>query len=69
VFGGIGWVFLLTMLGYLLGGQPLVRAHFEKVILGIVFVSVLPILFEILKSRRRRWAGHLSEPRAPASRS
>jgi len=53
VFGGIGWVFLLTMLGYFLGGWPPVRAHFEKVILGIIFVSVLPVLFEFWKSHRR----------------
>jgi membrane-associated protein len=57
VFGGIGWVFLLTMLGYKLGSVPFVRSHFEKVILGIIFVSVLPIVFEMLKSCRRRTAG------------
>jgi membrane-associated protein len=54
VFGGVGWVLLLTTLGYVLGGHPLVRAHFEKVILGIIFVSVLPILIELVKARRRR---------------
>ena len=54
IFGGIGWVALLTMLGYTLGSQPLVRAHFEKVILGIIFVSVVPVLIEIVKSRRGR---------------
>lgn len=53
VFGGIGWVFLLTMLGYFLGEWAPVRAHFEKVILGIIFVSVLPVLFEFWKSHRR----------------
>lgn len=54
VFGGIGWVFLLTMLGYLLGNKPLVQAHFEKVILGIIAVSVMPIVFEFLRSRLRQ---------------
>jgi len=53
IFGGIGWVFLLTMLGYFLGEWPPVRAHFEKVILGIIFVSVLPVLLEFWKSHRR----------------
>ena len=53
VFGGIGWVFLLTMLGYFLGEWAPVRAHFEKGILGIIFVSVLPVLFEFWKSHRR----------------
>lgn len=52
VFGGIGWVLLMTLLGYKLGGVPIVRAHFEKVILGIIFVSVLPVVFELVRSLR-----------------
>ena len=53
IFGGIGWVVLLTMMGYYLGGYDLVRKNFEKVILGIVLVSVLPILVEFFKHRNR----------------
>jgi membrane-associated protein len=52
VFGGIGWVFSMVLLGYTLGNVDIVRRHFEKVVLGIIFVSVLPILFEAWKSRR-----------------
>lgn len=52
IFGGIGWVFSMTMLGYFLGGVPIVQRHFEKVILGIIFISVLPILIEFMKSRK-----------------
>lgn len=54
IFGGIGWVFSMTMLGYALGNVPIVRAHFEKVILGIIFVSVLPVVFEFIRSHRAR---------------
>jgi membrane-associated protein len=54
IFGGIGWVFSMTMLGYWLGNVEVVRAHFEKVILGIIFVSVLPVVFELVKSRRTK---------------
>lgn len=53
IFGGIGWVVLLTMMGYYLGGVSIVRAHFEKVILGIILVSVLPIAFEFFRARLR----------------
>jgi membrane-associated protein len=53
VFGGIGWVFAVSMLGYTLGNQPLVRANFEKVILGIIVISVIPIGLEILRARRK----------------
>jgi membrane-associated protein len=52
VFGGIGWVVLMTMSGYFLGNVPLIRRHFEKVVIGIVLVSVLPIVVEYLRSRR-----------------
>jgi len=53
VFGGIGWVFLMTMLGYTLGGVPVIRAHFEKVIILIILISLLPPVIETLKARKR----------------
>ncbi|MCL4402756.1 MAG: VTT domain-containing protein [Acidobacteria bacterium] len=53
IFGGIGWVFLMTMLGYKLGGIALVRQHFEKVIFAIIVISVLPVVVEAVKARRR----------------
>ena len=43
----------MTMAGYFLGEVELVRRHFEKVIIGIVFVSVLPIVFEYFRGRER----------------
>lgn len=52
IFGGIGWVVLMTTLGYLLGDNEIVRRHFEKVIIGIIFISVLPIVVEYFRSRK-----------------
>jgi len=52
IFGGVGWVVSMTMAGYFLGGVPLIRRNFEKVVIGIVVVSVLPLLIQFLKSRR-----------------
>jgi membrane-associated protein len=54
VFGAIGWVFSMTMLGYTLGSVPLVRRHFEKVILLIIFLSITPIIVEFVKSKLRK---------------
>jgi membrane-associated protein len=54
VFGGIGWVVSMVLAGYFLGGVPLIRQHFEKVVLGIVFVSVLPIGIEYLRHRGQK---------------
>jgi membrane-associated protein len=52
ILGGMGWVFSMTMLGYTLGNAPLVRRHFEKVIVLIVVVSLLPAIREAIKHRR-----------------
>ncbi|HYW43743.1 MAG TPA: VTT domain-containing protein [Bryobacteraceae bacterium] len=52
VCGGTGWVFFMTMLGYELGEVPLVRQNFDKVILLIIFVSLLPTIIEVVKARR-----------------
>ena len=51
VFGGIGWVASLTTLGYVLGSVPLVKNNFEKVILLIIFLSILPGILEVVKHR------------------
>jgi membrane-associated protein len=53
ICGGFGSVVLLTMLGYELGGTPFVRRYFDKVILSIVFLSILPTIIEVLRSRRK----------------
>ena len=54
IFGGMGWVILMTTAGYYLGGFPIIQRHFEKVVIAIVLISVLPVAFEVLKSRRAR---------------
>jgi len=52
VFGGFGWVLSMTLAGYVLGGIPVIRHNFEKVVLLIVFVSVVPVLMQAVKARR-----------------
>ncbi|WP_321473869.1 VTT domain-containing protein [uncultured Paludibaculum sp.] len=52
VFGSVGWVTSMTLLGYKLGTFPLIRAHFEKVVVLIVLVSVVPVILQVLRSRR-----------------
>lgn len=53
ICGAIGWVALMTTLGYTLGKVAFVRQYFDKVILLIVFVSLLPAITQVIKSRRR----------------
>ena len=54
VFGAVGWVTSMTVLGYYLGSVPLVRRHFEKAVILIILVSLLPILREAYLARKRR---------------
>ncbi len=51
ILGCVLWVPTMTLLGRAFGELPFVKNNFEKVVLGIVFVSVLPMVFGILKSR------------------
>jgi membrane-associated protein len=53
VAGAIIWVGICLFAGYGFGQVPVVRENFTLVALGIVFVSVLPILFELLRGRMR----------------
>ncbi len=52
VCGGAGWVFLCTMLGYWLGRIPIVKQNFDKAIILIILLSLLPTIIEVLKARR-----------------
>src|SRR5215469_5304469 len=52
ICGAFCSVFLLTMLGYGLGGIPIVKRNFDKAILLIVLLSLLPSAIEVWRSRR-----------------
>jgi|HubBroStandDraft_6_1064221.scaffolds.fasta_scaffold52832_2 membrane-associated protein len=56
IFGGIGWVLSMTLAGFYLGNVSLVRRNFEKVVIGIVLVSVLPMLVQVWKARKKTLA-------------
>jgi membrane-associated protein len=51
IFGGIGWVVSMTILGYLLGEVAIVRRNFEKFVLLIIFVSLLPVIVHAARAR------------------
>jgi membrane-associated protein len=54
VFGSVGWVTSMTLAGYWLGNVALVRAHFEKVIVAIIAVSLIPAFTQAVKAIRER---------------
>ncbi|HUJ51609.1 MAG TPA: VTT domain-containing protein [Bryobacteraceae bacterium] len=54
IFGGIGWVCSMTILGYFLGEVQIVRRNFEKFVLLVIFVSLLPIISHAVRARLAR---------------
>jgi len=54
IIGGLLWGGGVTLAGYFLGNVPFVKDYLELVILGIVFVSLLPAIFSVLRALRER---------------
>ena len=57
IVGGILWGAGVVLLGYFLGGIAFVADNVEPIILGIVALSVLPIVLELLRARREHRNG------------
>ena len=51
VVGGVGWVAICVLAGYWFGNIPVVKENFTLVILGIIVVSILPAVFEVVRHR------------------
>ena len=52
ITGGIVWVGICIGVGYVFGNVPIVKENFSLVALGIVIVSVLPMVIEFIRYRR-----------------
>jgi len=53
VVGGFLWITGLTFLGYFFGNLPFVQKNFEIVIFGIIGLSLLPMVFEIVRNKMK----------------
>jgi membrane-associated protein len=54
VIGGVAWVWSMALMGYFLGDFEIVRRHLEKVIILVVFLSVLPGIIGWLRARAQK---------------
>ncbi len=54
IVGGCVWVLACTTAGFLVGNIPWVKDNFSRVVIGIVLVSVLPIVWEAARNRFQR---------------
>ena len=50
--GGVAWVLIVTTAGYFLGGVPFIKNNFELAAVIIILISILPMIWEAVKSRR-----------------
>lgn len=52
IFGGLLWVLSMTLVGYFFGNIPFVKRNFEYVIIGVILLSLLPVILGYLKHRK-----------------
>jgi len=53
VLGAFLWTALFVSLGYFFGNIPIIKENFELAIIGIVLISVIPMVYEWLKHRTK----------------
>jgi len=58
VVGGVAWVLICLMAGWLFGGFKVVQERFELVVLAIIAISLLPVAVEFAKARAAGRRGH-----------
>ncbi len=51
--GGIAWIAICLLAGYLFGNIPLVKQNFTLVIFAIIFISILPAAVEYIRHRTK----------------
>lgn len=56
IIGGIFWVSSFLFIGYFFGGIPAIKNNFTYVIFGIILLSILPPVIEVIRERSRKKA-------------
>ena len=54
IIGGVAWVVGLTLMGYFFGNLEFVQKNFETVIFGIIGLSILPMIIEIIRAKFKK---------------
>ncbi|MFI9383025.1 DedA family protein [Kutzneria sp. NPDC052558] len=63
--GGVLWAVVVPLLGFFLGQVSLVHDHLEIFLIAIPVLSVIPIVFEVIKGRRERLAKEAAAGETP----
>ncbi len=51
IVGGVLWIVSMSLAGYFLGGIPFIKEHFEAVVIGIILLSITPMIIAYLRHR------------------
>ena len=52
LIGGISWVMLFLLVGYLFGNIPFVKEHFSYIVIGIIIASFIPVVIALMRGRK-----------------
>ncbi len=52
IIGAFVWIYFFTYAGFIFGNQPFVQKNFKLVILAIIFLSIVPIAYELWRGWR-----------------
>lgn len=53
IIGGALWISSMTLMGYYFGQVPFIAAHPEGVAVAIILISILPMIIEIVRNRKK----------------
>lgn len=63
IIGAFLWTSMFIFLGYFFGNIPIVQENFELLVVGIILISILPMIIEFLRNRlRKRSVSSTPEP-------
>lgn len=52
IIGGVLWIVSMSLAGYFFGNIPFVKKNFEYVIIGVIILSLVPVVVGYLKHRK-----------------
>jgi membrane-associated protein len=69
IFGGIGWVFSMTMMGYKLGEIAWIQKNLEKAVILVILLSISPMFIHWMGHRRKQRQAARGAVNAPPEKS
>ncbi len=62
IIGAFLWTTILTFAGYFFGGLPIIKENFEYAVIGVILISLLPMLVEYIKHKNQTPKKQIHQP-------